>query len=233
VRIYDDRGTERERPSSRDLFVFGGVVGTPTAAWRVVLGPAVHTWSVHSGAVPSDDTQVGAGAMVRAARLFSLPSAGPDLSTVPAVAGELLWLDRYRRADLTADLQLELGAFVVRPRAGAGWGDGLPLPALFTLGGTHSFPGLRMDERRGDQVAFASLAVLRRLRGPVYLRAEIGRGRTALVRARTPAVLAAAATSWVSGGEFGLAADTPIGPVLVGYGIASNGRPVLRIRLGS
>ena len=233
VRLYDGRGRERDRPSSRDLFVFAGVVGTPMAGWRVVLGPAAHVWSTHSTALPTKESERGWGALVRAARLFALPSAGPDLNMVPTVAVEALWLDRYRRVGAQADVRLQLGPVIVRPRAAAGWGESLPLAALFTLGGAHGFPGMRTGERRGDQLAFASLAVLRRIRGPLYARAEVGRGRTTLARARHPETLTAAASGWVSGGELGFTADTPLGPFLIGYGLASTDRPVFKIRVGN
>jgi predicted acylesterase/phospholipase RssA len=233
VRLYDGRGRERDRPSTRDLFVFAGVVGTPAAGSRLVLGPALHAWSIHSAALPTDDRERGLGALIRGVRQFSLPSVGPDLNVVPTVAGEALWLDRYRRVDVHADLQFQLGRLILRPRAAAGWGESLPLAALFPLGGPHGFPGLRAGERRGDQFAFTSLAVLHRIRGPLYARAEVGRGRSALARARRPDVLAGAASGWVSGGEFGLTADTPLGPFLIGYGLASGDRPVFKIRLGN
>jgi hypothetical protein len=42
-----------------------------------------------------------------------------------------------------------------------------------------------------------------------------------------------AASGAVTGAEIGLAADTPFGSFVVGYGAASNGRPVFKIRLGS
>jgi predicted acylesterase/phospholipase RssA len=233
VRLYDDRGREQDRPSSSDLFAFAGVVGTPTAGWRIVLGPAAHVWSTHSAALPAGESERGFGGLVRAARLFSLPPASPDLNMVPTIAAEVLWLDRYRRLDIHADVQHQIGQLIVRPRAAAGWGEALPLAALFTLGGPHGFPGLRTGERRGDQFAFASLALLRRIRGPLYARIDVGRGRTALVRARRPEMLTPAAQGWVSGGEFGIMADTPIGPFLIGYGLASNDRPVFKIRLGN
>jgi predicted acylesterase/phospholipase RssA len=233
VRLYDGRGQERDRPSSRDVFVFAGVIGTPAAGWRLALGPATHAWSTRSAALPTGDTERGVGGLIRGARQFSLPSTGPDLNVVPTVAGQALWLDRYHRFDVHADLRFQLGQIVLRPRAAAGWGESLPLAALFTLGGPQGFPGLRTGERRGDQFAFASLTVLHRIRGPLYARAEVGRGRTALVSARRPEVLSAAATGWVSGGELGFTADTPLGPVLIGYGVASNGRPVFKIRLGN
>ena len=91
---------------------------------------------------------------------------------------------------------------------------------------------MRVGERRGDQMAFASLAVLRRIRGPLFARIEVGRGRTGLVRPAHPEVLATAARGWVTGGEAGFTADTPLGPFLIGYGLASTDRPVFKIRLG-
>jgi predicted acylesterase/phospholipase RssA len=233
VRLYDNRGRRQDRPSSRDLFAFGGVVGTPTAGWRLVLGPAAHVWSMHSAALPADESEQGLGAVVRGARLFSVPSAGLDPSMMRTVAAEALWLDKYRRVDVQADLRFQLGPLVLRPRAAAGWGESLPLAALFTLGGPHGFPGLRTGERRGDQFAFASLAVLRRIRGPLYAGVELGRGRTEVVRVRHPETLSTAASGWVSGTELGLTADTPLGRFLIGYGRASGGRPVFKFRLGS
>ncbi|MFN2566454.1 MAG: patatin-like phospholipase family protein [Gemmatimonadaceae bacterium] len=232
VRLYDRDGGDGDRPSTRDLFAFAGVVGTPAAGWRVVLGPAAHVWSSQSAALPEDERERGLGALIRGARLFPLPSTGPELNVLPTVAAELLWLDRYRRADVHADVRFELGRLILRPRAAAGWGESLPLAALFTLGGAHGFPGLRAAERRGDQFVFASLTMLHRIRGPLYVRGEVGRGRTAFARTRRPEMFSAAASGTVSGGELGLMADTPLGALLIAYGAASNGRPLLKIRLG-
>ena len=232
IRLFDDSGIERDRLSTREAVVFAGVVGAPTAGWRIVLGPMMHAWRTHSAALPENDAERAFGGMLRAARLFALPSAGPELDVVPTIAGEAIWLDRYRRADASADLQLELGSFILRPRAGGGWGKGLPVSALFPIGGVRGFPGLRLDERRGDRAAFASLAALHRLRGPLYLRGEVGRGRTVISAARGSEALSAAARGWVSGAELGLSADTPLGAFLVAYGAASDGRPVFKIRLG-
>jgi predicted acylesterase/phospholipase RssA len=233
VRLYNDRGRESDRPSSRDLFVFTGVIATPSAGWRLALGPVAHVWSTHSAVLPDDSTEHAFGGLFRAARLFALPSSGPDLNAVPTVAGEALWADRYRRFAVHADVRFAAGPVLLRPRGGFGWGESLPLSALFTLGGPHGFPGLRVGERRGDQFAFASLAILRRIRGPVYGRVEIGRARTAIVHAVNRELLAAAGEGWVSGGEIGLTTDTPLGPFLIGYGIATTDRPVFKIRLGN
>jgi hypothetical protein len=197
-----------------------------------VLGPAVHAWSVHEEVIPVEEKAHGAGGMIRVAHLFPPPLSGPDVTAVPIVAAEALWLDRYRRADVQADVRLELGPLILRPRAGAGWGEALPVAALFALGGPHGFPGMRIGERRGDRFAFASLAVLRRVRGPLYARVEVGRGRTTLVDARHAELVSGAAQGSVDGGELGLMTDTPLGALLLGYGVASSGRPVIRVRLG-
>lgn len=109
----------------------------------------------------------------------------------------------------------------------------MPLTALFPLGGPQGFPGLRIGERRGDQFAFASLALLRRIRGPLYARVELGRGRTVIAHPEHAEVLATAGRGWVTGGEVALTTDTPLGPFLIGYGIATTDRPVFKIRLGN
>jgi NTE family protein len=233
VRLYDGRGHERDRPSTRDLVLFGGIGVTPSAGQRIVLGPVAHLWNVRSGGAPLVDEAHALGGMVRAARWFAVPAVGPDISAVPTLATEALWLDRYRRADALADLRFERGEFVLRPRAMLGWGRDLPLDAQFVLGGTRGFPGLRTGERRGDRVASLSLAVLRNLAGPFYLRAEAGAGYTSLEHSRPFEGLAQIGRGWVQGVELGLASDTPFGSFSIGVGVATTDRPVFKVSLGS
>jgi len=233
VRLYDDRGHERDRPSTRDVVLFGGVGITPSAGQRIALGPVMHLWTVRSGSAPTVDESHAIGAMLRAARWFAPSAVGPDVSAVPTVAAEALWLDRYRRADATADLRFERGDFVLRPRASVGWGRDLPLDAQFVLGGTQGFPGLRTGERRGDGLASASLALLRGVGGPFYLRAAAGAGYTTLERSRPFEGIAQMGHGWVQGVELGLASDTPFGSFSIGAGVATTGRPVFKVSLGS
>ena len=232
VRLYDQRGRERDRPSTRDLVLFTGVGITPTAHQQIVLGPAAHLWSVRSGTLPAIDEAHAIGGMARAAHWFDPASAGPDLNAVPAIAAEGLWLDRYRRFDLDADLRFESGDVVIRPRAAAGWGDRLPLDAQFILGGPLGFPGLRTGERRGDRMAFGSVSAMRAFVGPFYLRGEAGAGYTELAHTRPVDGMAAAGRGWVQGLELGIASDTPFGPFTVGFGVATTDRPVFKISLG-
>lgn len=233
VRLYDDRGHERDRPSTRDLVLFGGVGITPSAGQRIVLGPAIHLWTIRSGSAPTIDESHAIGAMLRAARWFAPAAVGPDVSAVPTIAAEALWLDRYRRADATADLRLERGEFVLRPRASVGWGRDLPLDAQFVLGGSQGFPGLRLGERRGDHVASASLALLHGVGGPFYVSATAGAGYTSLEDTRPFEGITQMGRGWVQGVELGLASDTPFGAFSIGVGVATTDRPVFKVSLGS
>ena len=233
VRLYDDRGHERDRPSTRDLMLFGGIGITPSAGQRIVVGPVMHLWTVRSGSTPTVDESHAIGGMLRAARWFAPAAVGPDVSAVPTIAAEALWLDRYRRADATADLRVERGEFVLRPRASVGWGRDLPLDAQFVLGGAQGFPGLRTGERRGDRLASASLALLRGVGGPFYLRAAAGAGFTSLEHSRPFEGITQMGHGWVQGVEVGLASDTPFGSFSIGAGVATTGRPVFKVSLGS
>jgi len=134
---------------------------------------------------------------------------------------------------VSADLELPLGRFVLRPRAAAGWGRGLPLGAAFALGGAAGFPALRTGERFADTFRMVSLAAMYPVLGQVYLRAEAGVGRTELSRARRPELWQGMASGPVSGADLGLAADTPLGPVLIAFGRARGGRTIFKIRFGS
>ena len=233
VRLYDRLGRERAEPTSRDLVAFAGIAATLSPGLRLAVGPVMHLWTVRDPLLAPTDRGTASGAMLRAARLFPPPIAGPDLGTIPNITAEGMWLDRYRRAELSADLDFQLGELVLRPRGAMGWGTALPLGATFALGGAEGFPGLRTGERFADSFRMASLAAMYPVLGPVYLRVEGGVGRTDLSRARRAELWQGMATGSVSGVEAGLAADTPLGPVMFSFGRASSGRTMFKIRFGS
>jgi hypothetical protein len=192
-----------------------------------------HLWNVRSGSTPTVDEAHALGGMVRAARWFAVPAVGPDVSTVPTIASEVLWLDRYKRADAMADLRFQRGELVLRPRAAIGWGRDLPLDAQFVLGGARGFPGLRTGERRGDRAVSASIEALRNVYGPFYLRVEAGAGYTALEHSRAFDGLDRMGRGWVQGVELGFASNTPFGAFSIGVGVATTDRPVYKVSLGS
>ena len=233
VRLYDGDGREWARPSTRDLFVFAGAGGTLSGGRRVALGPVLHVWSTGRAALPTRADGSAFGAMIRATRSFAPLSAGPEPTLAPSVAAEALVLDGYRRVDAQADLKFQLGEFILRPRAAGGWGEDLPFGAQFTLGGAHGFPGLRAGERRGSRVASGSLAVLHRIVGSIYASIDLGGGWSSYADARRMQVVQDAGAGSVLGAELALTSDTPLGPFMIGYGVASTGRGVFKIGLGN
>jgi NTE family protein len=233
IRLYDGDGREWQRPSTRDLFVFAGAGGTLSGLRSVAIGPVLHVWSTGSTELPTRADGSAFGAMIRATRSFTPLSAGPEPTLAPSVAAEALVLDGYRRVDAQADLKFGLGEFILRPRAAGGWGEHLPLGAQFTLGGAHSFPGLRTGERRGSRIASGSLAMLHRVAGPIYASIEVGGGWSSYEGARRAQVVDDAATGSVFGAELALSSDTPLGPFTIGYGVSSTGRGVFKIALGN
>lgn len=232
VRLYDDDGRELARAATRDLIVFGGATAAFSRGWQGAVGPVMHLWR-EDAAPPGNRSENATGGLLRAARVFSVPSSGPDQSSLPSIAGELLWTNRYRRARVDADVVVERAGFQLRPRASLGAGRALPLAAQLPLGGPLGFPGLMTDERRGDREAFASLAVAHTLWGPLYWRVDAGRGYTRLLPPPGSVLPAQEAQGWVTGADAGIASDTPLGPLVISYGVASGGRRVFKLRLGA
>jgi hypothetical protein len=232
VRLYDEPGREVGRPSTVDAVAFVGAAVAPWSGWQMSVGPMVHAWWAHEPSLDRRDANVTWGGTINAARFFAPADAGPDLDMIPRISGEATWTRSYRRLGAQADLRFHIGQVIVQPRAGWGWGEQLPLGAQFVLGGEEGFPGLRTGERRGDRVGFGSVAFLRRLFGPVYLRCEVGGGQSFAGTALLADTTARGASGWVSGAESGFATDTPVGQVYVGVGTASNGRQLFKLRVG-
>jgi hypothetical protein len=224
VRLYDDAGHEIARPNTRDLVGVAGVTASFAGGWQSLLAPLVHLWRADT--LATSEAEAAAGGVLRVARIFPQRTTGPDQSSVPSVAGELLWTDRYQRAIASADLMSEGAGFQLRTRASLGVGHRLPLSALLRLGGPSGFPGLMPGERRGDRVGFASVALSHPLLGPVNALVEGGRGY-----ARSDDTLVP--NAWVTGGEIGVASDTPIGPLVITYGVATPARRVFKLRIGA
>lgn len=225
VRLYDAAGHELARPSTRDLVELVGASAVFSGGWQGVFGPIVHLW--RDDASGTNESETAAGGLLRVARLWAPRTSGPDQSTPPAIVGEALWTDHYRRALASADFITERFGFQLRSRASLGTGRALPLGAQFRLGGSLGFPGLMPDERRGDRAGFATATLSHPLLGPVHWRVEAGRGYTHWITA-SPLLTG----GWVSGAEVGLAADTPFGPLTVSYGVATTARRVFKLRMG-
>jgi predicted acylesterase/phospholipase RssA len=225
IRLYDAAGHELARPSTRDAIGMVGARAQFSGGWQGLVGPIVHLW--RDDASGTNQSETAAGGLFRVARLWAPRTSGPDQSTPPAIVGELFWTDHYRRALASADLITEQFGFQLRPRASFGAGRALPLSAQLRLGGSLGFPGLLPDERRGDRAGFAALAISHALLGPIHWRVEVGRGYTQWI-APSPVLTG----GWATGAEAGLAADTPIGPLTISYGVATAARRVFKLRVG-
>ncbi|HEY2376767.1 MAG TPA: patatin-like phospholipase family protein [Gemmatimonadaceae bacterium] len=232
IRLYDTDGHEISSPATRDLFAFLGGTATFSGGWQTAVGPVEHVWFDNEGQ-PNMVSDNATGGLLRAARLFAARTSGPDQSSIPAIAGELLVTNRYRRGLLSVDLISERAGFYVRTRGALGGGNDLPLSAEPVLGGVGGFPGLMTGERRGDRMAFASVALSHDFIGSLYWRFDAGRGWTQLVAEPTTSPETAQAEGWVSGADIGIAADTPLGPLTISYGVSTGGRGVFKLRIGS
>jgi hypothetical protein len=232
IRLYDDGGHQIAEPASRDIFAFAGGTATFGGGWEAALGPIEHVWW-NNAEQPGMHADNATGGLLRAARLFGARTSGPDQSTIPAIAGELLFTSHYRRALAAADLITDRYGFQLRTRASLGTGVGLPLAAEIVLGGPGGFPGLLLGERRGDRVGFATAALAHPLIGPVYWRVEAGRGWSQLDNPTASTSGTPEAEGWITGADFGLAADTPLGPATISYGISTGGLRVFKLRVGS
>jgi NTE family protein len=229
VRLYDDEGEEVGRPESRSALVFAGLGYSSGARWRTAFGAAAHGWETRDAALDEPRTATW-GAMARGIRSFAPLHEGPDQNFLPSISGEALAFHRYHRTSVQADLGLRAGGFILLPRAGAGWSDGLPLAAAFALGGASGFPGLRTRERLGDRMAFASLAVLRKITGPLYARVEAGSGWSGIAGGDADARVL---FGTVHGAEAGVVLATPFGPMSASYGLSTTGRGVFGLTVGN
>jgi hypothetical protein len=232
IRLYDTDGHEISSPATRDLVAFLGGWATFGGGWQAALGPVEHLWWDNEG-TPSMTFDNATGGLLRAARLFAVRTSGPDQTSIPNIAGEVLATNRYRRGLVSADLITERAGFYLRTRGALGGGGNLPLSAELVLGGPGGFPGLTTGERRGDRMAFASVALSHELVGALYWHFDAGRGWTSLIDESSSSLGTPQAAGWVTGADVGIAADTPLGPLTISYGVSTGGRGVFKLRIGS
>jgi len=219
VRLFSGAG-ELASADTRQAAAFVGLHEDPAASrWRYDVGLDLRLWRE-----PGRETRGAAG--IRAA-LFRARSED-EMATI----FETIALNDYQRARLDASGSWQLGGVEARLRVRAGWGNRLPLAQTFTLGGDDGFAGLRIEELRGSQEAFASVLLRRHLTRILRLRVEpmagaVGNGN---------GVLAPQAGTYYgklyAGARAGLEAETLLGPIRVEEGFSSRGTRSLLVRVG-
>jgi NTE family protein len=213
VRQFTASGADLPAIAYREQSVFGGLELRVGSEWLLALGGVFQGWD--SDSTPADEA---AGLM---ARLMS----GPHYRTSRlSAAGELNPV--FRRVEGDARHRFAIGRFGFTPQATLGWGDSLPVARTFQLGGTAGFPGYRIGELRGDRMAFAQLTADRLLLGPVGGRLRAATGQVATGGPVIPQ------QEWEVGFGIGLMAESPVGPIVVEYGIAVDGPGRILLSIG-
>jgi NTE family protein len=185
--------------------------------------PFFRTWSAEvSGSVlwwrnPDRSTQDALGAR------FELSHVDRDL--IEDFRLRATWNEEFKRIVVDVDPSFQAGRLVVNPHLRAGAGTDLPLQYTLPLGGDDGFAGYHIGELRGDREAFGGLALAYPLLGRLYVRAEVMAGRVATGGGLLDD------GGWHTGARGGVAADTPVGPMRVEFGISGD-REALFVRLG-
>lgn len=235
LRRFDAEGLELAPDDVRELIITAGVERQLTEGFRLTAVGEWRTWRDTELLTRETRDRTAQGARLIVEKLTTTRNR---LARIDVAVTDI-----YRLA--TADLHFRgaIGPWRLEQLLRIGVGDQLPAQLTFPLGGEDGFPGLHLGERRGDRELYTSLALSRRVIGPIRLRLTGAVGRTAFDRgpatAITPrdpgfAVLGGlfGSEGWLFGARAGIATDTPLGPVRVEYGWNDAGRQAVFLRVG-
>lgn len=239
VRRFSDSGVEDPPVPVDEAVIFGGADAQWAHGWFAALGPVAHWWNVESlpAGAPENPPPGGEleatpgwydafGVLLRGGRALDIDRRSAIALGAAGGVVEAQWTTKFSIAEGTLALPLSVDNFAIRPRLMLGAGSDLPPQSTFILGGTEGFPGLHIEERRGDREIYIGATVAHAIAGPVAVLAEVATGRTAFGGSLFSSV------GWVAGGGLGLQVSTPLGPARVTYGYASVGRGAWLVSLG-
>lgn len=213
---YDADGQETGRPSTREAVFFAGLERELPGHLVLAAGGDARFWR------DADTTGLG-------------EREGRSGGFVVRISGEPGWLSlqgdavlsgTFRRVAGRISTTAHLGRLTLAPTLRAGWGERLPLQNRFPLGGDEGFPGVAVEELRGDRELYAGLQAAWLLQDPVSILLLVTGGRVANGGALFET------EDWLGGVRAGIGLETAIGPVRFEYGVASNGRDQLFVRIG-
>lgn len=219
ILLFDAQGEEIGRPKTREGVLFVGLERDFGSSWLLRLGFDGRAW--RDADLDRTDTLEGATG-TSGGVLFSGTHSGRTTHAM----GEVIWSGNFRRAQAEFQGDIRAGKSTLSPILRLGWGEYLPLQATFPLGGAEGFPGLNMEELRGDRELMAAVQGVWPLEGPLSLRVLVAAGRSAT---GGPLI---DSEHWVAGVRAGFGVDTPLGPVRAEYGFAAEGRSKLFLRIG-
>jgi len=213
VRQFTASGDDLQAIASRERSVAGGLELRIGSEWLLMLGGSLQGWD--SDSASADEAwgllaRLTSGPYYRVSRL----AADVDLNAV------------FRRVEGDARRRFTMGSFGLTPQLSLGWGDSLPVARTFQLGGSAGFPGYHIGELRGDRMTFVQLAIDRSLMGPVGGRVRAATGQVATGGSAIPQ------GEWEFGFGVGLTASSPVGPLVLEYGISVGGSDRWLLRVG-
>lgn len=234
VRRFAESGLELPTIDVQRAAVELGLERQLALGFRLRLAGLVHSWQESDPVLDRERTFSTVGGV---AVLQKLTLDREELARV-----ELVVTREYLRSSIDLHFSGALGGFRLEPRLRAGYGRDLPADEVFTLGGVDGFPGLHIGERPGDNELMGSLALQRRLIGPINVRVTGAVGRTAFHRTGfldgtalsgfAPVGGILGGSGWLAGGKVGLGSDTPLGPIRLEYGLNSEHRSSVFLRVG-
>ncbi len=211
IRDFTEDGTELPHLVTTHARVTAGVEVRFAPGWRAAVGGDVMTWG-------SEATR-GNATLGGSARLSRTGQEGLE------VTGDALVTEAFQRARATVSWPVVRRRWRVAPvvRAGLGSSD-LPVQLTFPLGGNDGFPGIHHGERRGTRELMGALNLGMAVVRPLEVRLQLATGRAWSSGPQ--------ARDWLSGARIGLGAETPAGPIEVGYGFTTSRRDALYLRIG-
>lgn len=234
VRRFAESGLELPTIDVRRAAVELGLERQLALGFRIRVAGLVHSWRESDQVLDRERTMSTVGGVAVLQKL--------TLDREELARAELLVTREYLRSSIDLHFSGAIGGFRLEPRLRAGYGRDLPSDEVFTLGGVDGFPGLHIGERPGDNELMGSLALQRRLIGPINARLTGAVGRTAFHRTGfldgtalsgfAPVGGILGGSGWLAGGKAGLGIDSPLGPIRLEYGLNSEHRSTVFLRVG-
>lgn len=214
LRDFDHTGEALAGQHIRELVAFVGPEYSVGRHWFIAVGVDGRLWNEP---VLGNRSAAGIGGRVTRTRPGSATSIQAAMS----------WTSAYRRVELQAGGIVAPGRVRLEPRLRFGWGRSLPPQSTFMLGGSDGFPGLHLGERRGDREVSVRLGASHPMAGPLRAHLELAAGQTATGGPVFPQ------SRWPVGARVGVGIDTPVGPIRVEYGRATDHRGMVFARVGT
>lgn len=206
----------------------------------VVAGPRTFTLNQGPESLVPRDGKADIGALRARLRIDQLDSVKFPRSGYAATAAvlesrtNLGARDNYRRWEGDVVTAVSAGDNTVQlafKGGGPVGGDQVPVYDLFSLGGFLQLSGYRTGQFYGENMAFGRLVYYHKLSKAVLTEGVYAGGSFEVGRVRDQ-LISTNQNEMITAGSVFLAADTPLGPMYLGYGLGEDGNRSLYFFLG-